>query len=223
MYVEMPLTLTSLVNDSQPEHLESLFCYSLFFVGFTLAMMPWIRSSLTFGLFPVYEVSCCLSLVTHNRAHHYLILRTNSRKSPPSTHFSSPPPPTPSPPPEPPPLTPQPSPTSPITLAGRPPTTEPDAMTMFAGITVFGRILTFSLTMANWLMVTFSPMCTCDDIEMAWIVQPGPKSVSTCRSNTHCTGQEILHTNIHIVSNLHGIVVHLTPADSARWLDDAAG
>jgi hypothetical protein len=135
--------------------------------------------------FSVYRVSCCSSLVTHKRAHH-LILRTNSRKSPPSTHFSSPPPPTPSPPPEPPPLTPQPSPTSPITLAGRPPTTEPDAMTMFAGITVFGRILTFSLIMANWLMVTFSPMCTCDDIEMAWIVQPGPKSVSTCRSNTHC-------------------------------------
>jgi hypothetical protein len=40
MYAEMPLALTSLVNDSQPEHLESLFCYSLFFVGLTLAMMP---------------------------------------------------------------------------------------------------------------------------------------------------------------------------------------
>lgn len=81
--------------------------------------------------------------------HTHLILLTNSLRSPPSTHFSSPPPPTPNPPPEPPPLTPQPSPTSPTTRAGRPPTTDPDAMTIFAGITVLGRILTFSLMIAN--------------------------------------------------------------------------
>lgn len=115
---------------------------------------------------------------SHPRCISYLILLTSSRKSPPSTHFSSPPPPTPSPPPVPPPLTPQPSPTSPTTLAGRPPTTDPDATTIFAGIMVFGRILTFSLMIANWPMVTFSPMYTCDDIEMACIVQLGPKNVS---------------------------------------------
>jgi hypothetical protein len=43
---------------------------------------------------------------------------------------------------------------------------------------VFDRILTFSLMIANWLIVTFSPICTCDDIEIAWIVQPGPSKVS---------------------------------------------
>jgi hypothetical protein len=138
-----------------------------------------------------------LLLVTQILVHH-LMLRTNSLRSPPSTHFSSPPPPTPSPPPEPPPLTPQPSPTSPITLAGRPPTTDPDAMTIFAGITVFGKILTFSLMMANWLMVTFSPMCTWDDIEIAWIVQPGPVIVSTCLRKIFCiTKQDITYQHTH--------------------------
>jgi hypothetical protein len=152
----------------------------------------------------------------------YLMLLTSSRKSPPSTHFSSPPPPAPSPPPVPPPLTPQPSPTSPITLAGRPPTTDPDAMTIFAGITVFGKILTFSLMMANWLTVTFSPMCTCDDIEMAWIVQPGPSNVSMSTSMSGERNSRVSRTNENIIPNLHGIVVHLSSADSARWFYDAS-
>lgn len=118
----------------------------------------------------------------------YLILLTNSLRSPPSTHFSSPPPPTPNPPPAaPPPPTPHPSPTSPMTRAGCPPTTDPEAMTMFVGTTVCGRIFTFSLMMAKGWMMTLAPMWTCDDIEMAEIVLFGPKfgqSLIHCITNS---------------------------------------
>jgi hypothetical protein len=121
-------------------------------------------------------VSKTLHLICHPfRIHRiYLILLTNSLKSPPSTHFSSPPPPTPKPPPDPPPPTPHPSPTSPITRAGWPPTTDPEAMTMFVGTTVCGSILTFSLIIAKGWIVTLLPMWTCEEMEMAEMVLLGP-------------------------------------------------
>lgn len=151
---------------------------------------------------------------------YYLILLTSSLKSPPSTHFSSPPPPTPKPPPAPPPPTPHPSPTSPMTRAGCPPTTDPDAMTIFVGTTVFGRILTFSFTIANGWMITFAPMCTCEDIEMADIVLFGPGIPSAQGHRTEQPKQA--HTNEHIIPNLHGIVMHLASAYPRRRLDDAS-
>lgn len=57
-------------------------------------------------------------------------------------------------------------------------------MTIFAGTTVFGRILTFSLMSAKGCMVTFAPMWTCDEIEMAEMVQFGPAAGQRAATRT---------------------------------------